>query len=230
MMYTSLAPYYADLFYDEKAIDQWLHFTIQHGVGEKMLEVACGCGDVAAKLFEQGVDILATDLSEAMAKEVGNRYPQLPFQLMDMTNITIENKVDTIFCYCDSVNYLQSEEALIQFFNSAKENLNENGRLLFDMHSLDRLKEFEETYVEEGITLGTPYQWTIQADQNTLHHHFVFYENEKNVEETHVQIVFNPQNIEKQLEKAGFDFEVKTDFDQDGLCDGEKYFYICRRR
>lgn len=228
VIYKDLAPYYHDLFYDEDAIKQWVDFTLSCKDAEKILDLACGQGDIAYQLSLLGKEVLATDFSEEMQKQVQQKYPTLPFKKMDMRAIQTEEKWDQVLCFCDSVNYLTSTQELTLFFKGVKEVLKKDGQFLFDVHSVDRLDEFKEMYVEEGVINKVEYQWTMQSSGKNLHHHFAFYLENGIAEEYHTQYVFSPEEIEKSLKEAGFIWSVKTDFINDGYQRGEKYFYCCK--
>ncbi len=228
MIYETLAPFYDALFYDKEATKQWTDFTLKHCGGKDILELASGGGDVAAQLMEKGIEILASDISKEMKNIAKKKYPHLSFEVMDMKNIMTEKKWDTVIFYCDSVNYLRNCEELIQFLQGIKAVLKSNGVLLFDIHSADRLDEFEEVYIEEGVVLDTPYQWTIHKEEHNLYHHFAFYKEDGITEENHIQYIFSIEEIISCLKEVGFSWEIKTDFIHDGIHAGEKYFLICK--
>lgn len=228
MEYKHLAKYYDALVYDEDATKKWVDFTLEYCSGSEILEVASGSGDVAASLIQHGKKVLATDLSEDIGKQLQSKYPKIPFQIMNMTDIQGDNLWDGILCYCDSVNYLKNLDEVKCFFKGVRKRLKEEGVFLFDVHAMDRLEEFDEMFIEEGVALGTPYQWTIIRKDFELHYHFVFYSEDRVIQETYIQQVFTPQEIEQCLKEAGFTFTVKTDFILDGYVPGEKYFYICK--
>ncbi|MFV0380242.1 MAG: methyltransferase domain-containing protein [Anaerorhabdus sp.] len=230
MIYKEVAPFYHSLFYDKKAIEDWVTITTENIAGNNILECACGLGDVAAILKKRGKNIIASDQSEEMGKQVKKLYPNLEFIQMDMTNFTVEKCFDGIICYCDSINYLKNINELKLFLTQAYDHLNVNGKLIFDMHTMLRLEEFKLEYIEEGVVNDVDYLWSIIAKDKNLIHNFVFYTDSKTIYENHVQYVFSRDEVESCLVDVGFEFVVKTDFIYDGYQDGEKYFYICRKR
>lgn len=233
-MYTSLAAIYDSLVKDDEATQQWTHFTERYlPKGSRILELACGSAEITHSLAQMGYSILATDLSEEMLeqaqlKEVGN---QIEWQKADMQNFHFNEKFDGVICYCDSVNYLANEAAVKQMLDCVEQHLKPKGFFLFDVHTLERLDEFEEEFIEEGTLEEIQYQWTIQTERPYLHHHFTFWRKDGTIEqETHVQTVFDPQWIVKTMENQGWSVECWTDFDQKGIHIGEKIEIVGRKK
>lgn len=229
MIYDALASYYDDLVKDDDATQLWVDFVKKYCPKRNVLELACGSGEISHALKEEGYTIKATDFSESMIAKLKEKYPDIDTEIIDMSNFHYDKKVDGVLCFCDSINYLVSMDEIRSMFKSVQECLVDDGVFLFDMHSLDRLDEFKELYIEEGI-LEVPYQWTIQSDENKIYQHFSFYEEDKILQEQHIQTVFKLEEILLELEKLGFENEVLTDFTKMGVQPGEKYFIIARRK
>ena len=232
MIYHDLAEYYDDLVKDEEATLRWADLTesVLKNPGCSILELACGSAEISCELARRGYKLMATDLSEDMlnkAKEK-NGAETLRFQPLDMTSFDLEETFDAVLCYCDSINYLSDLDAVKSMFHSARNHLNEGGVLIFDMHTPDRLEEFSEEFIEEGLIDDVPYQWTIMTHEDQIHHHFAFWKDGLMLQEFHVQRVFNLNDILDLLNEEGFKTEVLVDFDQDPTSPGEKYFVIAR--
>lgn len=230
-MYQLLAKVYDALVGDEEATLQWVSFVEEHIGKHKVIhDLACGSGDIAIELAKRSNKIIASDISKemlefAMTKDDANL---VGFMQMDMREFESEEPLDAILCFCDSLNYLKLDE-LYQVFEKVYLGLKDQGFFLFDIHSMDRLSEFQEEYLEEGIVNHIPYEWSILAQEDKLYQNFVFFDKEaKPTYETYVQTVFNP-NIEQKLKKIGFDVMIYTDFNKKGIVEGEKYFFVCRK-
>lgn len=232
MMYSKLAEIYDALVKDDEATNDWVAFTKRHASGTNILELGCGSCEISNKLAEEGFKVLATDISEEMIKCAKDKFDNsnLTYNIIDMRKpFRLDSKVDTIICYCDSINYLEGIDQIENLVKTCFENLNENGVLLFDMHTEHRLSEFEEEFIEEGIIDDVSYQWSINADNNEIHHHFAFWENDGFYEEYHVQTVFGLNEVINILNKQGFSVHVYVDFDNDVSEVGEKYFIVGRK-
>ncbi len=211
--YQMLAKYYDELLQDEEALSLWLKYVEEEDF-HTVLELASGSGVMAGILKNKGYDVTASDISAEM-KEASKVNFDGEYLLLNMTDYDLGEKYDLVLCICDSINYLYEDE-LDSFFQCAYRHLNQNGRLIFDMHHQKRIGEFEEQYIEEGFVRDLPYQWTIQSDDfdNTISEHFTFYTPEGMVQENHTQNVFDPAKVKEKMEKY-FKVRIIDDFVED---------------
>ena len=228
-MYKTLAEYYDLLVGDEEATLLWVDFVKRHAIGSSILELACGSGAITAKLNDRGYSIMASDISDQMINIAKAKFPNINFFVMDMLDITVKDKVDIVCCFCDSVNYLSDINEVETLIKQVSNILNEKGRFLFDIHSIDRIAEFKEPFIEEGYLGDTPYQWSIVGEENKLYHHFVFWQQDNIVEEYHTQTIFDLTEVLKLLHKYNFTTDVYTDFDYHGVKDGERYCIVAKK-
>jgi ubiquinone/menaquinone biosynthesis C-methylase UbiE len=226
--YSVLADFYDTLVKDVEATDQWVAYTKHRVHGNNILELACGSGEITLALANEGYRLDALDLSEAMIERAMRKdiTGKVRFMQGDMLDLSGYGTYDAILCYCDSINYLLPTD-LDVLFNEVNRHLEKNGVFLFDMHTPDRLVEFTEPFIEEGWIDTTAYQWAIESDDRRIIHHFRFYFADGTaITETHVQYVFDLQDVTKQLEKNGFSVTATSDFEEPTGNEGEKYF-IC---
>ena len=211
--YEMLAQYYDELLQDKEALSLWLKY-IEEEQFHTVLELASGSGVMAGILQRKGYDVIASDISEAMKDAAFSNFSG-EYLILNMIDYDLHRKFDLILCICDSVNYLFEDE-LDRFFDCAAKHLNENGRLIFDMHHKNRLKEFSEQYIEEGYVSDVPYQWTISSDEydSTISEHFTFYTKDGMIQEHHTQNVFDPELIIKKM-KPYFNVRMIEDFVED---------------
>lgn len=232
MIYNVLAKYYDGLVKDEEATQAWVTLIEKHIHHKQLLELACGSGEITLKLAEHGYKIDASDLSSAMIEEASKKAgaDQVHFFVMDMLAYHVDKTYDGVICLCDSINYLLQEEDLSALFKNVYDSLNEHGVFIFDTHAMDRLAEFKEEFYEEGRIDGHEYTWSIISDAPYIYHNFLFYDEEARMfQEQHTQRVYEPSLLEKLLTPY-FTFSVVTDFTNEGICEGEKYFYICKKK
>lgn len=221
--YSSLAQYYDELLQDRDSLSLWLKY-IESEKFSSVLELASGSGVMASILKNKGYEIIASDISPQMKDISINNYDG-DYRLLDMCNYNLNRKFDLILCICDSFNYLNKTQ-LSSFFNCAYKHLNNGGRLIFDMHSIKRIDEFKEEYIEEGYVLDTPYQWSIISDEfdSTLHEHFTFYTKDVMIQEHHLQNVYTNEFILSHMNDL-FDTQVVDDFVED-----EKVLFIGKKK
>lgn len=233
MMYRTLAAYYDALVKDEAATAQWVAYVkryIPQSDRKRLLEAACGSGEITLALARCGYRMQAGDISMDMLHQAQAKANArlVEWHCFDMRNLSGFDCFDGILCFCDSLNYLLKQADVRKFFCEAYAHLLSGGVLLFDMHSLDRLDEFAQEYCEVGNIDDTAYEWTINCEDDYLYQTFAFYDKEAHVSlEQHIQRVYDPKWVMDTLMEIGFRVEVCTDFEQSGIAAGEKYFYAC---
>ncbi len=86
--YDALATTYADHLIDEldhKPFDRWLLDRVAALAGGPVADVGTGPGHVAAHLAAAGASVTGVDLSPAMVAEARRRFPDLAFEVGDLT-------------------------------------------------------------------------------------------------------------------------------------------------
>ncbi len=235
MIYNTLASYYDDLVKDDQATQAWVDWIEHYGKPCHMLELACGSGEITCQLASLGYQMEALDLSaemvaQAKQKDVDGKIQFYTQDMCDLSNFT--SSFDAIACLCDSFNYILSIEEVASFFKQVSAHLKPGGLFYFDTHALDRIEEFKEEWNETGTFQdGLSYQWSIESDMDWLYQDFAFYlPDGKVVQEHHLQRIYTPESLEALLQEDFEIVDVRTDFDQEGIAPGEKYFYVARKK
>ena len=230
-MYQNLSKYYDELVKDETATKLWVDFVLKHGNLGNILEVAAGTGEISIALAHLGYQILATDISEMMLKEALKKpgAELVKFKKEDMLEINYNQEFDNVICFCDSLNYLTSLHDVEVFFKQAFQTLKTDGKLLLDILSIDRLKELQDPFIEEGQLSAIDYQWVIETHQNQLYHYFTFWIDDDVINESHLQTVYDYETIKLLLNEIGFEVEVYTDFINKGIQTGERYCLVAKK-
>ena len=87
--YDALAATYAEHLVDEldgKPFDRWLLERLADlAAGGPVADAGCGPGHVAFHLAAAGADVRGFDLSPGMVDEARRRFPELPFEVADLT-------------------------------------------------------------------------------------------------------------------------------------------------
>lgn len=239
MMYEILARYYDALVKDDEATEEWVSWVESWNPGRTFLELACGSGEITRRLGRTHA-LTAMDLSQQMVDEADRKAAGDPmlcapieFRQGNMEDLSGYGLYDAIGCFCDSFNYILRPETVKSFFAQVHDHLNAGGLFFFDTHSMDRLEEFgtEEGYEETGaFEDGTQVQWVISAEDSFIYQDFAFYLPQATLQEHHMQRVYDPAFLQEALEPYFEILSVTTDFDQEGIQEGEKYFYVCRRK
>lgn len=225
-----LADFFDALVEDEAVAIAYADFVRSQAHGKTLLDLACGTGTISQQL-KQDFTITGLDQDPAMLKRFNARNPGVLTILGSMEDLSKLPQYDIIFLFGDSLNYVLSEEGVKKTLSEAIKHLNPQGVFLFDLHTEDRYEEFKTEYIEEGIVLGKPFQWTIQSlPEGILNHHFAFFDEEGHAETLSFdQRVYSLSVITDILEEMQADYTVYNDTDVMQSASHEKYLVAVRR-
>ena len=219
--YQYLYKYYDELLNDDEYLHEFIDYATSLMNGNKVLDMACGTGNASIIFNDLGYDIRGFDISETMIEYAKSKNNKINFYIDDMLTFTLNDKVDLVVCYMDSLNYLSTLKQLEKVFINVFNCLENKGIFIFDYHSLDCINRYQVEYIEEGSVLDVNYQWTITSDDNMLLTTFVFYEEYNRIEQ-HVQYIYDIDLIKDILIKVGFVVNIT-------LLSDEKYNIECRK-
>ena len=150
--------------------------------GLRVLDTACGAGELAIALQSRGAFVTAVDMDNALleraraiARQVGGmRQPH--FVLGNLLNLPgDENAFQVILCLANACAFLPDEEAYLRFFRQCSRLLVPGGRLIMQLLNYDRILDFHD-YVfpdvedkERGFTLkrhmmpNAQHQWELHT-------------------------------------------------------------------
>jgi SAM-dependent methyltransferase len=139
--YDVIAPYYDD-FTAHHDYDAWTASleALAHDFGlrgRRLLDVACGTGKSFLPFLERGYEVVACDISPAMARAADAKAGgRARIEVCDMRDLPRFGAFDLVCCIDDSVNYLLSAEELVRTFAGLARNLADGGVVVFDANSL----------------------------------------------------------------------------------------------
>lgn len=247
MTYNRFAHLYDELMNDVP-YDKWLQFV--NDVFKKyeinqptILDIGCGTGTLPILLAKQNYKISGVDLSEemlsvAMAKAEQERV-QIPFYQQNMMELEGFDQLDCITIFCDSLNYLESEDQVLRTFEKVHESLKDNGIFLFDIHSPYKIEEIfgEETFFIDDAELSLVWSCTQGEQPLSVEHDLVFFMKEEKrdsyerFEEYHHQRTYAIDTYQALLNQAGFNVkEMIADFDQAVEDTSERIFFIATKK
>ncbi|MBU8905615.1 class I SAM-dependent DNA methyltransferase [Desertibacillus haloalkaliphilus] len=246
MSYQAFA-YLYDQLMSEAPYDEWLRYTYKvdsayGNSGKRVLDVGCGTGAVTTLLAKQGYDVTGVDLSEDMLtvaqEKVGEAGLSVPFYQQDMKNLEGIGPFDMIVAFCDSLNYLHTEEDVQQTFASFYDHLNDGGLLLFDVHSLFKVNErfIGATFADHDEHIS--YIWkSFQGDYpNSVEHELSFFVEDdsgryERFDELHVQRTYAESVYRHWLESTGFTVvKVTGDFNDEFVSSTtERLFFAAKK-
>ncbi|MEH7451609.1 class I SAM-dependent DNA methyltransferase [Gottfriedia acidiceleris] len=247
MTYNRFA-YLYDQLMNDVPYERWVQFL--EDVFQKyemlqpsILDIGCGTGTLPISLAKLNYSISGVDLSEemlsvAMAK-AENEKVNIPFFQQNMVELEGFDQLDCVTIFCDSLNYLETEEQVKQTFLKVNESLKDNGLFLFDVHSPYKIEEIfgEETFFIDDAELSLVWSCTQGEHPLSVEHDLVFFMKEENFdlyerfEEYHNQRTFPINTYKTLLNQTGFEVkEIIADFDEAVDDTSERIFFIAMKK
>lgn len=135
----------------------------------KILDVGCGTGTILSHLLTKGYDVQGIDRSEnmlAVAQHKLNKQGFHPLLLcQDMRYLELTSSYEVIYLFCDTLNYLVTEEDILQAFRSCYQHLDEGGLLVFDVHSMNYVENTLQGVSFADAAENVSYIWNTFAGQ-----------------------------------------------------------------
>ncbi|MFS0765031.1 MULTISPECIES: class I SAM-dependent DNA methyltransferase [Peribacillus] len=231
MTYERFAYVYDELMKDAP-YEKWLMILTakleQYGIGgRKVLDLACGTGEMTVELAQHGFEVTGVDLSDEMLLVANEKAVKLglsiPLFQQNMAELEGLGQFDCVTIFCDSLNYLRDEEDIVKTFSRVHEHLKDGGLFLFDIHSIYKMEEIfrdntfavngeEVSYIwdcfpgEELYSVEHDLSFFVRDDESGLYDRF---------DELHYQRTYPVEQYKKWLEQAGFTVsEILADLEE----------------
>lgn len=218
--YSALARIYDTLMYDVP-YQQWAEYLEKllqnNGVksGSRILEYACGTGNLTTLFAQKGYMLTAVDVSEEMLfqaqEKTRKKALSVTYVCADMCEFQLNKPVSAIVCACDGVNYILNKKDLVNFFECAYKNLADDGVFLFDVSSVYKLKHIlgDEFYYDDGETETYFWQNHYDNENETVHMDLTLFLSDGSVyercDETHIQRAWEEKILKDALMQVGFE-------------------------
>ncbi|MFJ7937093.1 class I SAM-dependent DNA methyltransferase [Peribacillus sp. NPDC096622] len=231
MTYERFAYVYDELMKDAP-YEKWLMILTakleQYGVGgRKVLDLACGTGEMTVELAQHGFEVTGVDLSDEMLLVANEKAVKLglsiPLFQQNMAELEGLGQFDCVTIFCDSLNYLRGEEDIVKTFSRVHEHLKDGGLFLFDIHSIYKMEQIfgdntfavngeEVSYIwdcfpgEEPYSVEHDLSFFVRDDESGLYDRF---------DELHYQRTYPVEQYKNWLEQAGFKVsEILADLEE----------------
>ena len=121
--------------------------------GEKILDLGCGTGDLAKKLFDSKVNVIGVDQSENMIQEAKRKYPAIPFYVQDAVQLNYEDEFDAVFSNATLHWVKQAQEALHCIYKSLKH----GGRFVAEFGGKGNVQTITDEIIRQLKNAGISY-------------------------------------------------------------------------
>ena len=225
MSYNGFAYHYDKMMADVD-YSRWVA-TVEKYVdkGCRVLDVGCGTGTLAFSLIASGYAVTGLELSEDMlvvaSEKAKDKHIDIDLIHRDMRELEGLSGFECVLIAVDSLNYLESEEDVKQTFTGAHAALNEEGLLIFDVHTPHKMTEVFKDYLYVENDDELTYIWHVEEGPHPLsivHELTIFAKNENGnytrTVELHNQRTFEMKQYSVWIVEAGFEI-ISQDGDED---------------
>ena len=237
--------YVYDFLMSDVPYDNWINLFIskkeQYNIaGSKVLDVACGTGEFSVRLAEKGYAVTGVDLSDEMLAIAKVKADQagvtIPFYQQNMIELDMGEQFDSIVIFCDSLNYLHTENDVQSTFRRVYEQLKPGGLFMFDVHSVFKIEHIFAGQTFADVQDEVSYIWNSFEGEEpfSIEHELTFFvkaeesDQYDRFDEDHYQRTYNIDTYKQWLAEAGFTVkEVLADLeDQTPVEDSERIMFV----
>ncbi|WP_419211410.1 class I SAM-dependent DNA methyltransferase [Maribacter sp. X9] len=206
-------------FIDYKAEYQFFKRICKEYKCDRILELACGTGNLSESFTKDFKRYVGLDFSEAMLKIAKKKFPDGKFVQGDMRCLNFEKQFDAVLITGRSTSYLMNDSDLQQTFTSVQKSLTTGGIFVFDTINADLFMPFisqNEFVTHRSEIEGKKYERDSRwKKQESDRYHLIAWAAEYfRTDETNrfflgkdetIFRVFTPQEISTILNKTGFE-------------------------
>lgn len=173
--FSALAPHYDELM-RIVPYKQWVEYvellcSVVGHTPRRILDCACGTGNVSFELARLGYDVTGVDLSEEMIQVAQHKARRngsgAKFYQADLANFKLGATFDTATCLYDSLNYILEPAKLQAAFGRIAKYLEKGGIFVFDMNSVFALSSDLFTQRQYDPRKQLHYDWKASYDKAT---------------------------------------------------------------
>lgn len=110
--------------------------------GERILDLGCGTGDLAAAMVHRGASVVAVDASPDMVAAAAQRFPDLDVRVMDAADLPFAGDFDAIFSHA-VLHWVKRAEVAAAGMARA---LKPGGRLVLEMGGHGNCRALESAF------------------------------------------------------------------------------------
>lgn len=208
-----------------------------------VLDLGCGTGTLTELMYEKGYDMIGVDLSESMLdiamKKREESKSEILYLLQDMRELELYSTVGTVYCVCDSLNYILEEDELFQVFSLINNYLFPGGIFIFDFNTDYKYREIigDTTIAENRDDCSFIWENYYDPEQEINEYDLtVFVRQEgdqfRKFTETHFQRGYTLEQITSLVDRAGMALVEAMDADtgESVTAESERIYVVAREQ
>lgn len=242
-----LAPHYDELM-DVVPYNAWVDYielllSLYSHEPQRVLDCACGTGNVSFEMALRGWHIVGVDISVPMIEVAQQKVREtliasdLTFYADDLTTFDLGEKFDTVTCLYDSLNYILEPEKLQAAFEHIRAHTEDYGLFIFDMNSDWAFEADLFTQRNMDARRDLNYDWTANydADSRICNVQMTFRRKDENgatenFYETHRERAYTLSEVKTLLANSGW--KLLRSFDAYTLNpphkNSERWYFVAR--
>jgi|SRR5690606_26637883 len=243
MSYGEFAYIYDELMRDVD-YEQWIMYfkdkvsSLDRSRPLRVLDIGCGTGEIAIRLAKEGFEVVGIDLSEDMLAVANHKAMEMgvkvEFYQQNMVEIEGFAPFDVIVIFCDSLNYLHTEEEVQTTFRNVFQQLRPGGLFMFDVHSVYKMDSIflDGPFVSSNEEVSFIWNCFEGKHPHSVEHELSFFvKNDHNedytrIDEYHEQRSFPVETYHSWIEETGFTvLEIIGDFTNGVLDTSERILF-----
>lgn len=206
-----------------------------------VVDLGCGTGTLTEMMYQKGYDLVGVDVSDAMLNIAMEKKEQSGSEILylqqDMRELELYGTVGTVYCVCDSLNYILEEEELAAVFSLVNNYLFPGGVFIFDFNTDYKYHEVigDATIAENREDCSFIWENIYDPEEGINEYDltlFVRQEDEtfRKYTETHLQRGYSAEQMKRLAEQAGLAVLEITDADTgQAVTDKSQRIYIVAR-
>ncbi len=218
--FARVAPLYDQLMHDVPytAWIAYLHELLadRNAKPRRVLDLACGTGNVTTLLAMEGFSVVGVDVAAAMVAEAERKAREqhlaIPYFVQDAAELDLPgHRFDLCVSMFDSLNYVTVPERLGLAIDRVAAHLTRNGLLLFDMNSEYALKNRFFDQSNRATDARLRYEWLSEYFPDTrlcrVKMDFWYQEDDETelkFTEEHWQFAYREDEVVEMLSNRGF--------------------------
>ena len=198
----------------------------------KILDLACGTGELEKAMGNTSIRFVGIDASEGMLKAARKKCRGLRLVHGDAAAVRLDDEFDIVLFLFDSANHMNSLAHLKRVFKNARRHLKDDGFFIFDILTgigLERWEHIDIRRTADYTVISNGYYYPDDLSADIFIEAFVKKGNNYDrVYQKVVEKTYLPIDIYRSLTEAGFSKVLVSSYNTDEeLEEASRLWFVC---